>query len=53
MTAEEEKLSPMKLEEPPNIKIFITITDIKDINEELKEKSDIYVVDKGTFTKEE
>lgn len=25
MTAEEEELSPMKLEEPPNIKIFITI----------------------------
>ena len=35
-----------------DIQIFITTTDIKDINEKLKEKSDIYVVDKGTFTKE-
>ncbi len=32
-----------------DIQIFITTTDIKDINEELKKKSDIYVVDKGTF----
>ena len=36
-----------------DIQIFIPTTEIKDINEKLKEKSDIYVVDKGTFTKEE
>ena len=36
-----------------NVQIFITTTDIKDINEELKQKSDIYVVDNGTFKKEE
>lgn len=36
-----------------NIQIFITTTDIKDINDELKEKSDIYIVDKGSITKEE
>ena len=33
--------------------IFITTTDIKDINKKLKEKSDIYVVDGGQITKEE
>lgn len=36
-----------------DIQIFITTTDIKDINKELKEKSDIYNVDNGTFVKEE
>ena len=36
-----------------DVQIFITTTDIKDIKEELKEKSDIYIVDKGTFKKEE
>ena len=36
-----------------DVQIFITTTDIKDINEELKEKSDIYVVDDGIITKEE
>ena len=36
-----------------DIQIFITTTDIKDINDELKAKSDIYVVDNGNFDKEE
>lgn len=36
-----------------DIQIFITTTDIKDINKELKDKSDIYIVDNGTFVKEE
>ena len=36
-----------------DVQIFITTTDIKDINEELKEESDIYVVDDGIITKEE
>ena len=36
-----------------DIQIFITTTDIKDINDELKAKSDIYVVDNGNFNKEE
>lgn len=36
-----------------DIQIFITTTDIKDINDKLKEKSDIYIVDKGIITKEE
>ena len=36
-----------------DIQIFITTTDIKDINEELKEKSDIYTVDNGSVEKED
>lgn len=36
-----------------DVQIFITTTDIKDINEDLKEKSDIYVVENGNFEKEE
>ena len=36
-----------------DIQIFITTTDIKDINDELKAKSDIYVVDNGNFNKED
>ncbi len=36
-----------------DVQIFITTTDIKDINKELKEKSDIYIVENGTFKKEE
>ncbi len=36
-----------------DIQIFITTTDIKDINDELKAKSDIYVVNNGNFDKEE
>lgn len=36
-----------------NIQIFITTTDIKDINDGLKRKSDIYIVDNGTFKKED
>lgn len=36
-----------------DVQIFITTTDIKDINEELKEKSCIYVVENGNFKKEE
>lgn len=36
-----------------DIQIFITTTDIKDINDELKDKSDIYVVDNGNFNKED
>jgi len=33
--------------------IFITTTDIKDISEDLKKSSDIYIVDNGTFNKED
>ena len=36
-----------------DLQIFITTTDIKDISEDLKKKSDVYIVDNGTFTKEE
>ena len=36
-----------------DIQIFITTTDIKDINKKLKEKSDIYIVDNGNIEKEE
>ena len=36
-----------------DIQIFITTTDISDINYSLKEKSDIYNVDNGTITKED
>ena len=36
-----------------DIQIFITTTDIKDINDVLKEKSDIYVVNDGNILKEE
>lgn len=36
-----------------DVQIFITTTDIKDINKDLKEKSDIYVVENGNFEKEE
>lgn len=36
-----------------DVQIFITTTDIKDIKEELKEKSDIYIVKDGIITKEE
>lgn len=36
-----------------DIQIFITTTDIKDINDVLKEKSDIYVVNNGNILKEE
>ena len=36
-----------------DIQIFITTTDIKDRNDELKAKSDIYVVDNGNFNKED
>ncbi len=36
-----------------DIQIFITTTDIKDINDKLKKKSDIYIVDNGTFKKED
>ncbi len=32
--------------------IFITTTDIKDISDDLKKKSDIYIVDNGNFKKE-
>lgn len=35
-----------------DIQIFITTTDIKDINEDLKNKSDIYVVKEGKIEKE-
>ena len=35
-----------------DIQIFITTTDIKDINEKLKEKSNIYIVNNGIITKE-
>lgn len=35
-----------------DIQIFITTTDIKDINEDLKLKSDIYIVENGNFKKE-
>ena len=35
-----------------DIQIFITTTDIKDINNKLKEKSDIYIVNNGIITKE-
>lgn len=35
-----------------DIQIFITTTDIKDINEDLKKKSDIYVVKEGKIEKE-
>lgn len=36
-----------------DVQIFITTTDIKDINKELKEKSDVYIVENGNFKKEE
>ena len=36
-----------------DIQIFITTTDIKDINDVLKEKSDIYIVNDGNILKEE
>ncbi len=36
-----------------DIQIFITTTDIKEINKDLKEKSDIYIVENGNFKKEE
>lgn len=36
-----------------DIQIFITTTDIKDINDDLKSKSDIYIVANGIFKKEE
>ncbi len=36
-----------------DVQIFITTTDIKDINEDLRKKSDIYVVENGSFEKEE
>ena len=36
-----------------DIQIFITTTDIKDINDDLKSKSDIYTVANGNFKKEE
>lgn len=36
-----------------DIQIFITTTDIKDINDDLKLKSDIYTVANGNFKKEE
>lgn len=36
-----------------DIQIFITTTDIKDISKELKEKSDIYIVNNGMVSKEE
>ena len=35
-----------------DIQIFITTTDIKDINDDLKSKSDIYTVANGNFKKE-
>lgn len=36
-----------------DVQIFITTTDIKDINEDLKRKSDIYTVNNGVFKREE
>ena len=36
-----------------DIQIFITTTDINDINDDLKSKSDIYTVTNGNFKKEE
>ena len=36
-----------------DLQIFITTTDIKDINDNLKLKSDIYITKNGTFTREE
>ena len=36
-----------------DVQIFITTTDIKDINKNLKEKSDIYTVDNGIIKKED
>ena len=36
-----------------DVQIFITTTEIKDINKNLKEKSDIYTVDNGIITKED
>ena len=36
-----------------DVQIFITTTDIKDINDDLKEKSDIYIVNNGIVQKEE
>lgn len=36
-----------------DVQIFITTTDIKDITQDLKEKSSIYVVENGCFKKEE
>ena len=35
-----------------DIQIFITTTDIKDINEDLKEKSNIYIVENGKIKEE-
>lgn len=35
-----------------DVQIFITTTDIKDINDDLKEKSDVYIVQNGNFEKE-
>ena len=35
-----------------DIQIFITTTDIKDINDKLKEKSDVYIVENGKIRKE-
>lgn len=35
-----------------DVQIFITTTDIKDISDELKEKSDIYIVEKGKIKEE-
>ena len=36
-----------------DLQIFITTTDIKDIEKNLKNKSDIYITKNGTFIKEE
>ena len=36
-----------------DVQIFITTTDIKDISDDLKEKSDIYIVSNGTIKREE
>ncbi len=36
-----------------DMEIFITTTDLKDINEDLKLKSDIYVLNEGNISKEE
>lgn len=36
-----------------NVQIFITTTEINDINEKLKNKARVYVVDNGNITKEE
>lgn len=36
-----------------DVQIFITTTDIKDISSDLKEKSDIYIVENGTIKREE